>query len=211
MPEHKKRYVMVVDIKRCVGCHTCAIACKQGNNLPNDIWWNRVLTCGGENIDTPEGEYPSSLDISYLTFACQHCDEPACVKSCPTKATWQREDDIVMQDYDKCMGCEMCVMACPYDAVRTLNEKEPEYHLDFAVGDATVEPQQKGTVSKCNFCYERVDQGLLPNCIEVCPVNARHFGDINDKDSDVYTILQEREHIRLLEEKGTKPSVYFLK
>jgi molybdopterin-containing oxidoreductase family iron-sulfur binding subunit len=205
----EKRYVMVVDIKRCIGCHTCAIACKSGNNLPNDVWWNRVLTFGGKDMDTPHGKFPN-LQKKYLTLACQHCENPACVKACPAEATYKREDGVVMQDYDKCLGCRLCIMACPYDSVRIYNEDSPEYYMDFPVGDAMVEPQQKGTVSKCNFCVDRIDTGLSPNCVDVCPAKARFFGDVEDPESEVYKLLKANKHTQLLADKGTKPSVYFL-
>lgn len=205
----KTRYVMVVDMKRCIGCHTCAIACKSGNNLPNDVWWNRVLTLNSNDMDNPHGKFPD-LEKKYLTLGCQHCEDPACVKACPAQATYKREDGIVMQDYDKCIGCCLCITACPYDSVRTYNELTPEYYLDFPVGDSTVKPQQKSTVSKCNFCVDRTDNGLLPNCVEVCPAKARFFGNIEDPESEVHKLLKYNEHIQLLEDKETKPSVYFL-
>lgn len=205
----KKRYVMVIDIKRCIGCHTCSIACKQGNNLPKDIWWNKVLTFGGTNMDTPHGAFPN-LEMQYLTLNCQHCEDPPCVDACPTEATYKREDGIVMQDYDKCIGCRLCIMACPYKQVRSYNEEEPHYYIEHQVGDSWVEPQQKGTVSKCNFCFQRVDQGLMPNCVDVCPAKARFFGDIEDTGSEVYELLQTRKYTQLLADKGTSPSIYYL-
>lgn len=205
----KKRYVMLVDMKRCIGCHTCAIACKQGNNLPNDIWWNQVLTFGGPTMDTPHGEFPN-LEMNYLTLNCQHCEDPPCVAACPAQATYKREDGIVTQDYEMCLGCRMCILACPYNHVRSYNEKTPEYYLNFPVGDTSVEGQQKGTVSKCTFCHNRLDEGLQPNCIEVCPVRARYFGNIEDADSEVSKLLETRKYTQLLENKGTGPSIFYL-
>lgn len=205
----RKRLVMLIDLKRCIGCHTCAVACKAHNNLPNDIWWNHVLTYGGKSMDTPRGTYPN-LKMQFITLACQHCEDPACVKACPTGATYKRDDGIVMQDYDQCVGCRLCILACPYENVRQFNEKTPEYSVDFPVGDSFIQEQQKGTVSKCNLCYQRVDRGEVPICIEVCPVKARFFGDATDPDSEVSQLLEKREHTKLLEEKGTNPSVYFL-
>ena len=204
-----KKLAMIIDLERCIGCHTCAMACKQGNNLPNDVWWNRVLTFGGTVMDTPHGNFPN-LQMSFLTLNCQHCDDAPCVKACPTEATYKREDGVVMQDYDKCLGCRMCILACPYNSVRNYNETEPRYYLDFSVGDQGARGQQKGTVSKCTFCHHRVDEGLQPNCIEVCPVRARAFGDISDSDSEVSRLIETREHTKLLANKGTQPSVYYL-
>lgn len=206
----KKHLVMVIDLKRCIGCNTCAMACKVENNVPDGIWWNRVLTVGGESMDTPDGTYPN-LQMQYLTMACQHCENPACVKVCPVGATYKREEDgIVVQDYDRCIGCRYCMVACPYTGVRQFNWQEPAYQLDFAVGDAAVPAHQTDTVEKCTFCFHRLGQGLLPACIEQCPARARHFGDLKDPDSDVSMLLRSRSHFQLLAEKGTKPSVYFL-
>jgi molybdopterin-containing oxidoreductase family iron-sulfur binding subunit len=204
-----KRLVMIVDIKRCIGCHTCSIACKSGNNLPNEVWWNRAITFGGVEMDTPYGDFPG-LQKQYLTLACQQCENPACVKACPAEATYKREDGIVIQDYNKCLGCRLCIMACPYDSVRIYNNYNPKYYLDFPVGDKGVNPQQKGTVSKCNFCADRIDNGLLPNCVEVCPAKARFFGNIEDPESEVFKLLKANKSIQLLQGKGTNPSVFFL-
>lgn len=199
----------MVDLKRCVGCHTCAVACKLGSNLPDGVWWNRVLTHGGRVMDTAQGRYPN-VKMQYLTLACQHCSDPPCVKSCPTGATEKRADGVVTQEYKQCIGCRLCVMACPYGNVRAFNEETPRHVLEFAVGDEGVPPQQKGTVSKCTFCVQRLDRGLLPNCIEVCPAKARHFGDLGDERSEVSKLLRTRQYTQLLSNKGTRPGVYFL-
>ncbi|MBR2789411.1 MAG: 4Fe-4S dicluster domain-containing protein, partial [Eggerthellaceae bacterium] len=107
------RYGIVVDVTRCMGCHTCSMACKMENNVPEGIWWNRVLTDGGESMDTYRGEYGSG-HLDYLVMQCQHCDNPACTRVCPVGATYKDpETGIVRQDYDKCIGCRMCMAACP--------------------------------------------------------------------------------------------------
>jgi molybdopterin-containing oxidoreductase family iron-sulfur binding subunit len=200
---------MLVDTKRCIGCHTCAIACKQGNNLPNQVWWNRVLTFGGISMDTPHGEFPN-LEMQFFTLNCQHCSEPACVKACPAEATYIGENGVVMQNYDACLGCRLCIMTCPYNEVRTYNDVNPEYYIDFPIGDLEVASQQKGTVSKCTFCYHRLEKGQQPNCVEVCPAQARFFGDIEDSESEVAKLLKKRQYVQLLAKKGTKPAVYYL-
>ncbi len=205
----KKRLGMLIDLKRCIGCHTCAVACKAHNNLPNEIWWNQILTYGGKSMDTPKGTYPN-LEMQFLPLACQHCEKPACVKACPTGASYQRADGTVLMDYDICVGCSLCIMACPYKNVRQYNEKTPQYVLDFPVGNSNVNEQQKGTVSKCVFCYNLLDQGESPACVDLCPGKARFFGDLADKDSEVYKLLEKRKSMQLLTERGTKPSVYFL-
>lgn len=205
----KKHLAMVVDTQRCIGCSTCALACKVENNVPNGIWWNRVLTVGGSEIDTPELRN-GHLQMSYLTLACQHCENAPCVKVCPVGATYKREDGVVMQDYDRCIGCRYCMVACPYTGVRQFNWEEPQYEVDHAVGGPGVPEHQKGTVEKCTFCAHRLDRGEQPACIEVCPARARFFGDLEDPESDVSLKLRERSSVQLLAEKGTKPSVYFL-
>jgi len=205
----EKRLAMVVDTVRCIGCSTCALACKVENNLPNEIWWNRVLTVGGSEIDTPELRN-GHLEMSYLTLACQHCENAPCVKVCPVGATFKNEDGVIMQDYDRCIGCRYCMVACPYTGVRQFNWEDPEYDVPFPVGGAEVPAHQKGTVEKCTFCAHRLEDGLEPACIEVCPARARTFGDLNDPDSEVSEKLREKSSVQLLAEKGTKPSVYFL-
>jgi molybdopterin-containing oxidoreductase family iron-sulfur binding subunit len=205
-----KRLGMVIDTRRCVGCHTCAVACKGENNLPDTNWWNRTLTVGGQNMDSPSGTYPY-LDLKYITLACQHCENPACTKACPTGATYKRaEDGVVLQDYDKCVGCRMCMAACPYTGVRVFNWEEPTYQVDFAIGGEGVQTHQKHTVEKCILCAHRLAVGQEPACIEVCPARARHFGDLNDPTSEVAQLLRERHSFTLLPEKETKPSIYFL-
>ncbi|SHN80744.1 4Fe-4S dicluster domain-containing protein [Desulfitobacterium chlororespirans] len=204
------RYAMAIDLKRCIGCHTCAVACKMANNLPNEIWWNRILTVGGEAMDTAAGTFPNNT-LEYLPVNCQHCANPACVKACPVGATYKREEDgIVIQDYDQCIGCRYCMVACPYSGVRQFNWKKPEYHVDFAVGDANTTPHQYNTVSKCTFCVHRLAEGKKPACMELCIGRARYFGDIDDPESDVSKAIKGRSYLHLLEEKGTKPNVYYL-
>lgn len=204
------RYGMVIDTKRCIGCHTCAVACKQINNLPQGVWWNRVLTVGGDDLDTPAGEFPN-LSMAALPVSCQRCDNPACVKVCPVGATYKDpETGAVRQDYDKCIGCRMCIAACPFTGVRSFNWGEPAYAVDVTLGDAEVAPHQKHTVEKCTFCYQRTSQGESPACMEVCPPLARFWGDLDDPESEVSRLIASREYKQLLPEEGTKPSVYYL-
>lgn len=204
------RYAMAIDLKRCVGCHTCSVACKSANNLPNDIWWNRILTVGGEAMDTAAGTYPNNK-MEFLPLNCQHCENPACVKACPVGATYKREEDgIVVQNYDKCIGCRYCMVACPYSGVRQFNWKKPEYHVDFAVGDASATPHQYNTVEKCTFCANRLAEGKKPACMVLCPGRARYYGDLDDPSSEISKAIQGRSYFHLLEEKGTKPSVFYL-
>ncbi|MDR1422261.1 MAG: 4Fe-4S dicluster domain-containing protein [Coriobacteriales bacterium] len=201
---------MAIDLKRCVGCHTCAVACKIENNLPDGNWWNRTTTEGGDAQDTPSGVYPN-LKREYITLACQHCANPACVRACPVGATYKREEDgVVFQDYEKCIGCRMCIAACPYTGVRQYNWEEPKHAMDYAVGDADVPAHQKHTVEKCTLCAHRLARGEEPACINACPADARHFGDLHDLTSEVAQLIVQREYRQLLTDKGTEPSIYYL-
>ena len=203
-------YGMAIDTKRCVGCNACSMACKMVNNLPNDTWWTRVLTDGGDEIDTPAGIFPN-VSMKYLTVSCQHCENPACVKVCPVGATYKDpETGIVRQDYDKCIGCRMCMTACPYTGVRTFNWEEPKYFLDFPVGNVDAPKHQKGVVEKCTMCWHRIAKGERPACADVCREMARFWGDFDDPDSDVSKLIRERPFKQLLPEKGTGPCVYYL-
>lgn len=204
------RYGFAVDTQRCIGCHTCSVACRIENNLPVGTWWNRALTKGGENMDTPEGIFPE-VTMSYVTVACQHCENPACVKVCPVGATYRDPDTgVVRQDYDKCIGCRMCMSACPYTGVRSFNWEEPKFTIDFPVGASDVPNHQRHVVEKCTMCWHKLAKNEEPACVEVCPARARFWGDLDDSSSEVAKLVGEREHIRLLEERGTNPSVYYL-
>lgn len=205
------RYGMLIDLKRCMGCQNCAVACKVANNLPNDIWWNRVLTVGGDHLDTAAGEYPNNLKMKFVPMGCQHCGNPSCVKACPTGATYKREEDgVVMVDYDKCIGCRMCMIACPYNA-RSFNWKKPEYYIEHALGEADADPHQYNVVEKCNFCINRIGRGDVPACMELCPVHARVWGDLDDPNSEISRKLQGKNTMKLLEEKGTDPAIFYIK
>lgn len=199
-----------IDLHRCIGCNTCALACKMQNNVPDGMLWNRVLTEGCDRFDSAEGVYPH-LTRTYLPLACQHCENPACERVCPTGATYKDDKGRVEIDYDKCIGCRMCMSACPYNGVRSFNWEEPVYHLDFATGDQDVAPHQKHVVEKCTFCWHRLAKGLAPACVEACSARARIFGDASDPDSAVSQKLRERSSMRLLEDRDTEPSVYFLR
>ena len=203
-------YGMVIDTKRCVGCNACTVACKMANNVPQDIFWTRALTDGGDMMDTPAGEFPD-ISMRYITVSCQHCENPACAKVCPVGATYKDpETGVVRQDYDKCIGCRMCMSACPYTGVRSFNWEEPRYTMDFALGDADAPKHQKHVVEKCIFCYQRLARGETPACMDLCPARARHFGDLDDPNSEVSQLIKERSYEQLLPSEGTKPSVYYL-
>ena len=202
-------YGMAIDLQLCFGCTECAVACKSNNNLPNNMWWNRVLTDGGDYPDTAKGTYPQ-VCMAHYPVGCQHCANPACAKVCPVGATWRDEKTgIVVQDVDKCIGCRMCMGACPYSA-RTFNWEEPAYAVDFPLGDFDAPTHVAGAVEKCTFCANRLARGEEPACMEHCPGRARYWGDLDDPGSDVSRAIAGRPTVRLLEDKGTEPSVYYL-
>ncbi|MEG0375405.1 MAG: 4Fe-4S dicluster domain-containing protein [Raoultibacter sp.] len=204
------RLGFVIDKKSCIACHACAVACKVENNLPDNVWWSRILTEGGNNPDTPAGTYPN-LSLANIAVACQHCENPACVKVCPVGATYKDPDTgAVRQDYDKCIGCRMCMSACPYTGVRSFNWEEPSYAIGQAMGDADIPAHQKHVVEKCTMCWHRLAKDLAPACVEVCPARVRYFGDFDDPNSEVSQLLRDREYKTLLPERGTNPSVYYL-
>ncbi len=168
------------------------------------------MTVGGNHMDAPSGMYPN-LEMYNITLACQHCENPACVKVCPVGATYKDpETGVVRQDYDKCIGCRMCMAACPYTGVRSFNWEEPKYAVDEAFGDADVPRHQKHVVEKCTVLLSAFAKGDDPACVELCPGRARTWGDLDDPSSEVAKLVREREHLQLLPERGTKPSVYYL-
>ena len=203
-------YGFAIDIKRCIGCHTCAVGCRMENNLPIGKWWNRILTDGGEEMDSARGRFPN-LTLAYVPFMCQHCENPACVKVCPVGATYRDKDTgVVRQDYDKCIGCRMCMAACPYTGIRSFNWDEPQYYTDVTFGGADVPVHQKHVVEKCTMCWHRLAKGEEPYCVDVCPVLARTWGDLDDPNSEVSKLIATRQYKQLLPDLGTRPSVYYL-
>lgn len=204
------QYGMAIDSKRCMECGTCVVACRMENNCPADVRWCQVVNVGGDNPDSPEGTYPN-LKMSAFTLACQHCADPACVAVCPTGASYKRErDGIVLVDAEKCIGCQVCDEACPYEGVRTLIDGEPVWYTDFPVGAPNAPEHLANTMGKCTFCVHRVDEGMKPFCVECCPARARHFGDLNDPESDVSKVLAKRHFYQLSTDAGTGPAVYIL-
>ena len=198
-----------INLDRCIGCHTCANACKMQNNVPDGMLWNRVLTEGCERFDSAEGTYPN-LSRTYVPLACQHCENPACLKVCPTGATYKDEQGRVEIDYDRCIGCRMCMAACPFNA-RVFNWEDPQRDGDFNWGDARVPVRTRGVMEKCTLCKERTDAGEEPMCVVCCPTHARVFGDLDDPNSELAQLRATKGksvHI-LLEEKGTKPQVFY--
>lgn len=203
------RYGMVIDLRRCVGCQTCTMACKMSNNLPKDMLWLKVKDEAGSTLDVATGTYPN-LSMRYTPVNCMHCTNAPCAAVCPTKATYRNEQGIVVQDSSLCVGCGACIAACPYEGVRTMNVGEPEFYLDIELGHATAPRHVANTVEKCNLCAGRLAAGEKPACMELCPGRARYFGDLDDPNSDVCKAMEGRKVMRLQEEAGTEPNVYYI-
>jgi tetrathionate reductase subunit B len=175
-------YVMVVDLRRCVGCQACTIACTMENRVP--AYRHRTIA---SDYEITVAGVPRRAPLPRL---CNHCDRPPCVAGCPTKATYKRPDGLVVVDSSVCVGCAYCVQNCPYDA-RFMNEATR-------------------TADKCTFCVQRLESGLLPACVETCVGKARVFGDLNDPRSAVAKLLRSTPAQVLKSEKGTRPQVFYL-
>ncbi len=177
------QYAMVIDARKCVGCHACTIACKTEFEVPlgkHRSWVEEV----------EKGSYPD-VSRSFLPRLCNQCSKPQCVTVCPTGATYKREEDgIVVIDEDVCIGCKYCMQACPYDA-RFINPRT-------------------GTADKCDFCLHRVENGLEPSCVNTCQAGARVFGDMNDPDSEVAKLIAMNPVTVLRREMGTEPNVFYI-
>ena len=205
-------WAMVIDQAKCNGCGFCIKACQASNDVSPDTTWTdlyQVSDVGDQEV--------------YLSVPCMHCEHAPCVSVCPVNASYYREDGIVMMDYDKCIGCRYCQVACPYDA-RSFNWEEftgenpavPEW------GEPDIERRPRGVPEKCSFCFQKIDRGLLmgltpgvdsaatPACVNACPPGARIFGDLNDPESNVSQAILNSPSYRLREELGTGPRVYYL-
>ena len=210
----ENQWHMVIDLSKCIGCGYCVRACQATNDVPDEeMRWNIVF---------PE-RTEVGLDF-YMNRPCQHCDAAPCTRVCPVGATWVRPDGIVAMDYDRCIGCRYCQVACPYD-VRRFNWKVSEDENPYVPqwGTPEIERRPRGVVEKCTFCVQRIDRGLsqgltpgvdmaaTPACVNACPVGARVFGNIIDEESPVSKYLKEQETFRLREEWGTQPKVHYVR
>ncbi|MDR7522894.1 MAG: 4Fe-4S dicluster domain-containing protein [Armatimonadota bacterium] len=234
------RWGMVIDLDKCTACQACVAACRAENNVPfagpeeaergRAIFWMELLT----HLD---GDYPN-VRAQFVPRPCMHCDEPPCVQVCPVGATYKREDGLVIQDYDRCIGCRYCMVACPYGA-RHFNWLAPRWPTPMARalnpdtgprrprtgGRQGPEVRFRGVVEKCTFCIHRLEQArrrveaegrqlrdgdYVTACTQTCPAKAIAFGDLDDPTSEVHRLAHSRRAIRLLEELGTRPRVYYL-
>ena len=181
-----KRLGLVIDQERCIGCQACTVACRIENGFEQGAI--RVETRGADHSDAPVGRFPD-LTMDFLPRLCNHCEQPPCVEACPLEALVKREDGPVVLAPEKCDGCQACLGACPYDALRfnALSNR----------------------VEKCNLCFHRIDQGLEPFCLVCCEGQAMHFGDLQDSGSRVAQRIAAGEVFQLRPEGGTGPSVYY--
>ncbi|MGC8484093.1 MAG: 4Fe-4S dicluster domain-containing protein [Candidatus Baltobacteraceae bacterium] len=227
-PLKERRWGMVIDTRKCVGCSSCTVGCVMENKLPPGVVYRPV-------IDMEIGTYPNVVR-KFLPRPCMQCDDPPCVPVCPVDATWKRDDSIVEIDYNACIGCRYCITACPYQA-RTFDfgenwtdgaaagkadalsldeahsyEAEPnfEYGELWSRADGVVPESPVGNARKCQFCVHRLAVGMLPMCVSTCIGRATFFGDLNDPESLVSQMIARNNAIRLKEELGTHPKVYYL-
>jgi Fe-S-cluster-containing dehydrogenase component len=237
------RWSMVIDLDKCVACQGCSIACRFENNTPvakpdqalkgRVMRWNDVFPVPVNPIEE-SGDYPN-VKTRYITRPCMHCENPPCTKVCPVQATFKDEQGLVRQNYDRCIGCRFCTLACPY-AVRYFNWTEPAWEGEMAEyqnpdrveGKGDLEGpavRSKGVVEKCTYCLHRLKKAqtraeaegrafrpdeYMPACVQTCTAKARFFGDLDDPNSTVTQLAESTRAFRLQEDVGTKPKTIYL-
>jgi Fe-S-cluster-containing dehydrogenase component len=204
---------MVINLDKCIGCGYCQRACSATNNVADGMEWNIVVE-----------EKNTAGNTFYFSRPCLHCQHAPCVEVCPVKATYVRPDGLVVMNYDRCIGCRYCQVACPYDA-RRFNWEKRQVGDDPWIptwGIPEVDARPRGVVEKCTFCIQRIDNALenglvpgedydaTPACVNICPVGARVFGNLNDPESGISQMIEEFATFRLSEDLGTNPSVYYI-
>lgn len=212
-PVLKKRLAMAIDIKACTakdGCRKCIDTCNYLHNIPDfgetkdQVKWIWTTTYEGAF-----GEAPQDQDLATrpILVTCNECDNPPCVRVCPTQATFQRDDGVVVIDEHRCIGCRYCLAACPYGS-RSFNWRDPRPFIKKI--NPYYPTRSRGVAEKCDFCMERLAKGLIPACVEVCPQKALIFGNMDDSESEIRKTLRTRFSIRRKPELGTKPQIYYL-
>ena len=207
-----KKFVMVIDLAKCDGCKKCTEACQEMHFTESDREWIKVFKMKDADATAPY----------YFPKPCFHCDNPPCTKVCPVNATFKRQDGIVLIDNERCIGCRMCMAACPY-STRFFNWSHPAPAQTAAIGNIPYSPEQSvprrmGTVEKCDFCPDMIRHGKMPACATTCPMNAIYFGYQNEDavtNASGVTVkfsqfLEDNAGYRHLEELGTEPRVYYL-
>ncbi len=213
-----RRWVMVVDIKKCKkDCADCINACHTTHNVPDlpspkdEVKWiwreSYTRAFPGQEYEYIEEYEDAALRGNKYLVLCNHCDNPPCVRVCPTKATWKRDDGIVMMDYHRCIGCRFCMAGCPYGS-RSLNWRDPRPFIEKITPDFPT--RTRGVVEKCNFCAERLAKGLMPACVDACKEKALVFGDLENPDSEVRELLRTNHTIRRKPQLGTMPQIYYI-
>jgi len=199
------RLGMLIDLKRCVGCDSCVLACKVEQGTPPGIFFTRVYR-------RLYGKYPNVKGF-FLPLLCNHCEDPACMKACPSHAIYRTSEGIVVIDEEKCVGARACVNACPYGAIFFLREYDGYFDKPTPYEELLYRRKTK-TAVKCDFCQHRLKQDMKPACVEACPGEARIFGDLDDPDSEPNRYIRERfpkaEPKPLRPEAATKPKVLYL-
>ena len=216
-PLAAKRWAMIVDLRKCAEkgeCTKCIDACHTAHNVPDfdnpkdEVKWIWKQPYHNAFIEQENEFIDEGLKHAPVILLCNHCDNPPCVRVCPTKATWKREEDgIVMMDWHRCVGCRFCVAACPYGS-RSFNYRDPRPFIEEVRPDFPT--RMRGVVEKCTFCDERLVRGRLPACVEACPNGSMVFGDLKNPESEVRRILHERFSIRRKPGLGTQPEVYYI-
>jgi molybdopterin-containing oxidoreductase family iron-sulfur binding subunit len=207
---------MVIDPRKCQkeeGCTDCIAACDKVHNIPQlrdrarEVKWIWREPFARAFPEQASAYLVEALREKPVLVFCNHCDNPPCVRVCPTQATWKRADGIVMMDWHRCIGCRYCVAACPYGS-RSFNWVDPRPHIKAL--DPDFPTRTRGVVEKCNLCEERLAKGERPACVVGCKEKALTFGNLADPRSEVRTLLRNRYTIRRRPELGTEPAIYYL-
>lgn len=212
------RWAMVIDIKKCLEndvFDACVQACRKVHNIPeiknskHEIKW--IWTEKYEHAFHEQHHKYTDKDFhdKSVLLLCNHCDDPPCVRVCPTQSTWKRADGIVMMDMHRCIGCRYCMAACPYGS-RSFNWFDPRKYLDESKLNPEYPTRTKGVVEKCTFCAERLVKGLKPACVEACHNDELIFGNLNESHSKIRKVLEDNYTIRRKPSLGTNPQIYYI-